>query len=44
MIITRDDSVGIRSIQHFLSQYFEMKDLGTLRYFLGLEITSSSDG
>ena len=44
MIITRDDSVGICSLQHFLSQYFEMKDLGTLRYFLGLEVTSSSDG
>ena len=44
MIITGDDFAGIRSLQHFLSQHFEMKDLGTLRYFLGLEITSSSDG
>ena len=44
MIITRDDLVGIRSLQHFLSQYFEMKDLGTLSYFLGLEVTASSDG
>ena len=44
MIITRDDSVGICSLQHFLSQHFEMKDLGTLSYFLGLEVTSSSDG
>ena len=44
MIITRDDFVGICSLQHFLRQYFEMKDLGTLSYFLGLEVTSSSDG
>ena len=44
MIITRDDSAGIPSLQHFLSQHFEMKDLGTLSYFLGLEVTSSSDG
>ena len=44
MIITGDDSVGIRSLQHFLSQHFEMKDLGTLSYFLGIEVTSSSDG
>ena len=44
MIITGDDSTGIRSLQHFLSQHFEMKDLGTLSYFLGLEVTSSSDG
>ena len=44
MIITRDDSVGIRSLQHFLSQHFKMKDLSTLSYFLRLEVTSSSDG
>ncbi|KAL5752556.1 hypothetical protein ACOSQ2_023063 [Xanthoceras sorbifolium] len=44
MIITGDDSAGIRSLQRFLSQHFEMKDLGTLSYFLGLEVTTSSDG
>nr|XP_023873339.1 uncharacterized protein LOC111985931 [Quercus suber] len=44
MIITEDDSVGIRSLQHFIRQYFEMKDLGTLSYFLRLKVTSSSDG
>ena len=44
MIIIGDDSAGIRSLQHFLSQHFEMKDLGTLSYFLGLEVTLSSDG
>ena len=44
MIIIGDDSVGIHSLQHFLSQHFEIKDLGTLSYFLGLEVTSSSDG
>ncbi|XP_065637377.1 uncharacterized mitochondrial protein AtMg00810-like [Quercus suber] len=44
MIITGDDSAGIHSLQHFLSQHFTMKDLGTLSYFLGLEVTSSFDG
>ena len=44
MIITKDDSAGICSLQHFLSQHFEMKDLSTLSYFLGLEVTSSSNG
>ena len=44
MIITGDDSTGIHSLQLFLSQHFDMKDLGTLSYFLGLEVTSSSDG
>uniref|UniRef100_A0A2N9G329 Uncharacterized protein n=1 Tax=Fagus sylvatica TaxID=28930 RepID=A0A2N9G329_FAGSY len=44
MIITGDDTAGIHDLQKFLSQQFEMKDLGTLNYFLGLEVTSSSDG
>ena len=44
MIITGDDFTDIHSLQHFLSQHFEMKDLGTLSYFLGLKVTSSSDG
>ena len=44
MIIIGDDTADIRDLQKFLSQHFEMKDLGTLIYFLGLEVTSSSDG
>ena len=44
MIITGDDSASICSLQHFLSQHFVMKDLGTLSYFLGFEVTSSSNG
>uniref|UniRef100_A0A2N9JBU6 Reverse transcriptase Ty1/copia-type domain-containing protein n=1 Tax=Fagus sylvatica TaxID=28930 RepID=A0A2N9JBU6_FAGSY len=44
MIITGDDTTSIRDLQKFLSQHFEMKDLDTLSYFLGLEVTSSSDG
>uniref|UniRef100_A0A2N9G9D7 Integrase catalytic domain-containing protein n=1 Tax=Fagus sylvatica TaxID=28930 RepID=A0A2N9G9D7_FAGSY len=44
MIITGDDTAGIHDLQKFLSQHFEMKDLGTLSYFLGFEVTSSSDG
>jgi len=44
MIITGDDRSSIRDLQHFLSHNFEMKDLGQLNYFLGLEVTSGSDG
>ena len=44
MIITVDDISGIRALQSFLSQNFEMKDLGTLNYFLGLEVTLSDGG
>ena len=44
MIITGDDLSGIQELKDFLSHNFEMKDLGHLCYFLGLEITSSDDG
>jgi hypothetical protein len=44
MIITSDDLSGIQELKDFLSQNFEMKELGHLSYFLGLEITSSDDG
>jgi hypothetical protein len=41
MIIIGDNTTSIRDLQKFLSQHFEMKDLGTLSYFLGLKFTSS---
>ena len=44
MIITGDDLNGIQELMDFLSQQFEMKDLGHLNYFLGLEIIHSTDG
>jgi hypothetical protein len=44
MIITGDDASGISEVQHHLSQHFEMKDLGHLSYFLGLEVSQSSEG
>ncbi|CAJ2642140.1 unnamed protein product [Trifolium pratense] len=42
MIITGDDSIGIEELKKFLCQHFEMKDLGPLTYFMGLEVLSSS--
>ena len=44
MIITGDDLSSIQELKVFLSQQFEMKNLGHLSYFLGLEITHSTDG
>ena len=44
MIINSDDLSGIQDLKDFLSQEFEMKDLGHLSYFLGLEITHSING
>ncbi|KAL4028539.1 hypothetical protein IC575_011736 [Cucumis melo] len=31
-------------LQHYLGQHFEMKDLGSLNYFLGLEVSRRLDG
>ena len=44
MIITDDDLSGIQELKDFLSQQVEIKDLGHLSYFLGLEITHFIDG
>ena len=44
MIITGDDLSGIQELKDFLNQQFEMKDLGHLSYFLGFEITHSTNG
>ena len=44
MIIISDDLNGIQELKDFLSQQFEMKDLGHFNYFLGFEITHSTDG
>ena len=44
MNITGDDLSGIEELKDFLSQQFEMKDLGCLSYLLGLEITHSTEG
>ncbi|XP_051133091.1 uncharacterized protein LOC127252806 [Andrographis paniculata] len=44
MIITSDDQSGISELQDRFYNHFEMKSLGSLRYFLGLEISNTSDG
>ncbi|GKV10014.1 hypothetical protein SLEP1_g21439 [Rubroshorea leprosula] len=43
MIIIGDNVAGVEELKQSLCQKFEMKDLGVLSYFLGLEVTSSDD-
>ncbi|XP_020255452.1 uncharacterized protein LOC109832512 [Asparagus officinalis] len=44
IIVTGDDSNGIIAIKRSLHSSFHIKDLGTLKYFLGIEIARSSQG
>ncbi|XP_026450884.1 uncharacterized protein LOC113351015 [Papaver somniferum] len=44
MVITGDDTDGITALKSYLSSCFEMKDLGPLRYFLGIEVDKSPAG
>ncbi len=44
LIITRDSDAYIFDLKKLLKQKFEMKDLGELRYFLGIEVVQSPKG
>lgn len=41
IVITRDDRKGILELKMFLQTRFQTKDLGQLRYFLGIEVARS---
>ena len=42
IIITRNDQLAINALKSVLNDRFKMKDLGPLRYFLGLEVVRSA--
>ena len=44
MIITGDDLEEIESLKRNLFREFEIKDLGDLKYFLGIEVLRSQKG
>ncbi|GJT64366.1 retrovirus-related pol polyprotein from transposon TNT 1-94 [Tanacetum coccineum] len=44
LIISGNDSMAICSFKSYLSKCFYMKDLGTLKYFLGIEVARNSNG
>uniref|UniRef100_A0A3Q7EEG5 Reverse transcriptase Ty1/copia-type domain-containing protein n=1 Tax=Solanum lycopersicum TaxID=4081 RepID=A0A3Q7EEG5_SOLLC len=43
MIITGDNIAGISEVKEFWNTNFEMKDLGSLNYFLGVEVLKSDN-
>ena len=44
ILITENDPVSIVAIKKFLHSQFHLKDLGDLKYFLGIEVSSSKNG
>ncbi|WKA05326.1 hypothetical protein VitviT2T_023300 [Vitis vinifera] len=44
MVVTGNDPKERKALQNYLSKEFEMKDLGHLKYFLGIEVSRSSEG
>ncbi|CAM8941571.1 unnamed protein product [Rhodiola kirilowii] len=44
LIVAGNDSSSISKFKSYLSSCFHMKDLGTLKYFLGIEIAHNSSG
>ena len=44
MVVTGNDPDERKALQSYLSSEFEMKDLGHLKYFLGIEVSQSDKG
>ena len=44
MIVTGNNDAEMKALQSYLSHEFEMKDLGPLKYFLGIEVLRSKQG
>ncbi|RVW64239.1 Retrovirus-related Pol polyprotein from transposon RE1 [Vitis vinifera] len=44
MVVTGNDLEERKTLQNYLFREFEMKNLGPLKYFLGIEVSRSSEG
>lgn len=44
LIIGGNDTAGIAKFKKYLGECFHMKDLGSLKYFLGIEVARNNDG
>ena len=44
IVITGNNQDGISNLKQHLFQHFQTKDLGRLKYFLGIEVAQSNSG
>ena len=44
LILSGNDSIALQTFKAYLSHCFHMKDLGPLKYFLGIEVARSTSG
>ena len=44
IVITGSDGIGIKKLKDFLASRFQTKDLGPLKYFLGIEVSRTRKG
>ncbi|XP_024171978.1 uncharacterized mitochondrial protein AtMg00810-like [Rosa chinensis] len=44
ILVTGNDPVSIAALKNFLHSHFRIKDLGDLKHFLGIEVSTSSNG
>ena len=44
VVVTGNDLVEVNKVKNFLKTNFLIKDLGELKYFLGIEVIKTDDG
>ncbi|KAJ8769062.1 hypothetical protein K2173_024058 [Erythroxylum novogranatense] len=44
LIISGNDAMAVQKFKNYLSSCFHMKDLGRLKYFLGIEVARNAEG
>lgn len=44
LVVAGNDSVAVKALKTYLGHWFHMKDLGVLKYFLGIEVSRGPEG
>lgn len=44
ILLLGNDNGKINEVKEYLQSHFRIKDLGTLKYFLGIEVARSEEG